>query len=82
MQAVLKYPLIGVWGQVLKSYKIKIDEEISEPSFLADPSHHVKVVAKHIFSFVNKGSAPRFGCTKAGALQLKKDWGCMIKILG
>ena len=50
--AVLKHPSIGVRGQVLKSSDGKIDEEIPEPSFLADPSHHVKVVAKHIFSIV------------------------------
>ena len=82
MQAVLKHPLIGVRGQVLKTSKVKIDEETPEPSFLADPSHRVKVVAKHIFSIANKRSAQQFGCTKAVALQLKKDWGYMIKIIG
>ena len=73
MQAVLKHPLIGVRGQVLKTSKVKLDEETPEPSFLADPSHRVKVVAKHIFSIVKKRSAQKFGCTKAVALQLKKD---------
>ena len=81
MRAVLKHPLIGVQGQVLKTSKVKIDEEISEPYFLADPFHRVKVVAKHIFSIVNERSAQRFGCTKAVALQLKKYWGYMIKII-
>ena len=49
MRTVLKHPLIGVRGQVLKSSKGKLDEEIPEPSFLADPYHRVKVVAKHIY---------------------------------
>ena len=42
MQAVLKHHLIGVRGQVLKTSKGKLDEEIPEPSFLADTSHLVK----------------------------------------
>ena len=54
MRAVIKHPLVGVWGQFLKTSKGKLDEEIPEPSFLADPSHCVKVVAKHIFSIVNE----------------------------
>ena len=68
MQALLKHPLIGVQGQVLKTSKGKLDEEIPEPSFLADPSHRMKVVAKHIFSIVNKNRAQRCGCTKSDAL--------------
>ena len=79
MQAVLKHPLIGVRGQVLKSSKGKLDEEIPEPSFLADPYHRVKVVAKHILSIVNKSRDKQCGCTKADAILLKKDWGYMIK---
>ena len=31
MRAVLKHPSIGVWGQVLKTSKGKLDEEIPEP---------------------------------------------------
>ena len=54
MRAVLKHPLIGFWVQVLKTSKVKLDEKIPEPSFLADPSHRLKVVAKHIFSIVKK----------------------------
>ena len=76
---MLKHPYIGVQGQVMKSSKRKIDEEITEPSFLADPSHRVKVVAKHMFSIVNKSRAQRCRCTKEDALRLKKDWGYMIK---
>ena len=79
MRAVLKYPFIGVRGQVLKSSKGKLDEEMPEPSFLADPSHRVKVLAKHIFSIVNKIRAQQCGCTKADALRLKKYWGYIIK---
>ena len=54
IRAVLNHPSIGVQGKVLKSSKGKLDEEIPEPSFLADPSHRVKVVSKHIFSVVKK----------------------------
>ena len=54
MRAVLKHPSKGARGQVLKSSKGKLHEDIPEPSFLADPSHRVKVVAKHIFSIVNE----------------------------
>ena len=65
MRDVLKHPPIGVRGQVMKSSKGKLDEEIPETSFLADPSHHVKVVAKHIFSIVNESRDQQCGCTKA-----------------
>ena len=79
MRDVLNHPSKGAQGQVMKSSKGKIDEEIPEPSFLADPSHRVKVVAKHIFSIVNESRAQRYGCNKADTLRLKKDWGYMIK---
>ena len=75
MQAVLKHPSTGVRGQVLKTNKGKLDEEILEPSFLADPSHCVKVVAKHIFSIVNEIRAQRCGCTKEDAIRLNNYWG-------
>ena len=79
MRAVLNHPSIGVGGQVLKTYKGKVDEEIPELYFLAYTSHRVNVVAKHIFSIVNESRAQRCGCTKSDALQLKKDWGYTIK---
>ena len=79
MRAVLKHPSKGARGQVLKSSKGKLHEDIPEQSFLADPSHRVKVVAKHIFSIVNKSRDLQCGCTKADALRLKKYWGYMIK---
>ena len=79
MRSVLKHPIIGVQGQVLKTLKGKLDVKIPEPSFLADPSYCIKVVAKHIFYIVNDSKAQRCGCTSADALRLKKDWGYMIK---
>ena len=79
MRAVLKHPSKGARGQVLKSSKGKLHEDFPEPSFLAEPSHHVKVVTKHIFSIVNGSRDLRCGCTKADSLRLKKDWGYMIK---
>ena len=78
MRAVLKHPIIGVRGQVLKTSKGKLDVQIPEPSFLADPSHHIKVVSKHISYSFNDSKAQRCGCTRADALRLKKDWGYMI----
>ena len=79
MRAVLKHPSKGTQGQVLKSSKVKLDTEITDPYFLEDPSHCVKVVAKHIFSIVKKSRDMQCGCTKADALLIKKDWGYMIK---
>ena len=82
MRDVLKHPSKGAQGQVLKSSKGKLDEEIPEPSFLADPSQCMKVVAKHIFSISNESRDQQCGCTKAYALRIKKYWGYMIKIIG
>ena len=79
MQAVLNHPSKSTQGKVLKSSKGKLDEEVPEPSFFADPYHHVNVVAKHIFSIVSKIRAQQCGCTKVDALRLKKDWGYIIK---
>ena len=77
MQAFLKHPYIGVHGQVLKTYRGKLDEETPEPSFLADPSHRLKVVSKHIISIINKSRDQLCGVTKADSLRLKKYWGYM-----
>ena len=79
MRDVLKHPSKVSRGQVLKSPKGKIHEDIPEPSFLADPSHCVKVVAKHFFSIVNESRDLRCGCTKSDALRLKKYWEYTIK---
>ena len=78
MRAVINHPSIGVRGQVMKTSKGKIDDEIPEPSFIADPSHNVNDIAKHIFSVVNKSRAQRCGFTKVYAIRLNKDWGYMI----
>ena len=79
IQAVLKNPSKGSRGQVLKSSKEKLHEDIPEPSFLADSSHRVKVVAKHIFSIVKESRDLQCGCTKVDALRIKKYWGVHIK---
>ena len=79
MRAVLKNPIIGVRGQFIKTSKGKLDVQIPEPSFLADPSHCIKVVANHIFYIVNDSKAQRCGCTRAYSIRLKNDLGCMIK---
>ena len=79
MRAVLKHTSKCAQGQVLKSSKGKLHEDIPELSFLTDPSHCVKEVAKHIFSIVNESRDLRCGCTKSDALRIKKDWGYMIK---
>ena len=78
MQYVINHTSKGAQGQVLKSSKEKLDEEIPEPYFLSDTSHHVKVVAKHILSIFNESRAQKCGCTKADALQLNKYWKYMI----
>ena len=57
MRALLNYPFKGARGQVMKSYKVKLDEEIPYPSFLVNPYHHIKFVAKHIFYIVNESNA-------------------------
>ena len=63
MRAVFKHPSKGARGQVLKSSKGKLYDEIPDPSFLTYPSHRVKVFAKHIFSIVNESRAQQCGCT-------------------
>ena len=55
MRDMIKHPSRGARGQVMNSFKGKIDEEIQVPSLLVDPSHLVKVVDKHTFSIVNNG---------------------------
>ena len=79
MQAVLKHSPRGSHGQVIKSSKGKIYEEIPVSSFLPDPFHHVKFAAKHIFSVVNDSKDQRCRCTKVDDLRINKNWGYMIK---
>ena len=64
MLAVLKHPLKGARGQVMKSSKANLDEEIPEPFFLANPSHCVKVVAKDIFPWSTKVGLSDVGAPK------------------
>ena len=64
MRAVLKNPSIGFRGQVLNSFKGTLDGEIPEPSFLAYPSHRMKIVAKHIFSIVKVNRVRNVGAPK------------------
>ena len=79
VQAMIKHPSICVQGQVLKSSKGKLDNEIPVPSLLEDPSHNVKVVANHIFYIVNYVNTQRCGYNKADAIRLNKYWGYVIK---
>ena len=79
MGALLKNTSIGARGQVLKSSKGNLHEDIPDPYFLAYPSHRVKLVAKHIFSIVNESRFLWCGCTKADSLWIKQYWGYMIK---
>ena len=79
MQVVINNPFIVVRVLVMSSSNGKLDEEIPGPSLLADPSHCVKVVVKHIFSIVNKSRAHQCGGTKAYAIQINKYLGYMIK---
>ena len=67
MKSVLNHSYEGARGQVLKSSKVKRDEEIPDTPFLTYPSHRVKVVAKHIFSNVEEIRSQKCGCTKADA---------------
>ena len=78
MWAGLKHSSRGARGQVLNSFKGKLDEEIPVPSFLVDYSHSVKVVDKHIFSILKNGKAQQCVCTKAYYFWLKNYWGYMI----
>ena len=79
IRAVLNNPSIVTQGQVPNSSKVKLDEEILVPYFLADNSHRGNVVDKRICYTVNYGKAHRCGCTKADAIILNKYWRYMIK---
>ena len=61
IRAVLEHPSKGAQGQVLKSSKGKLDEEILDQYFFSDISHCVKVIDKHIFSIINKSRAQQCG---------------------
>ena len=79
MWDVLNHPSIFDLDQVLESSKGKLDEKISVPYFLADPSYNVKDVSNHGFYIVNYGKSQWCGCTKVDSLRLNKCWGCILK---
>ena len=78
MLYLIKHLLIGSRGQVLKSYKRKIDGKISVTSFLVDPSHYVKYVASNLFAMLNNGKSNQCECKKSYDLLLNKYWGYII----
>lgn len=70
MKALLKHPSNHKRG--------KLNPEIPEPSWLADPSHRTKVVAKYIFALAMLTKS-KSTCTKIDAIRVKKYFGYMIK---
>ena len=56
----------------------KWNPEIPEPSWLAAPSHRIKVVAKYIFALAALPKS-KSTCTKLDAVRLKKYFGYMNK---
>ena len=57
MKDVINHPRRIDWIQVMNKYKGNYFEEIPLPYFLADPSHKMKVVTKHVFIIENYGKA-------------------------
>ena len=80
IQAVIEHPERGARGQVLNSYKGKLDEEITMPYRIEDPYNQVKVVTKYLFSIFHYENVQQFGCTNADPFWIKKDCGCIINI--
>ena len=70
MRALLKHPRNHKRG--------KLNPEIPEPSWLADPSHRTKVVAKYIFALETLPKS-KSTCTKIDAVRVKKYFGYMMK---
>ena len=69
-RALLKHPSTHPKGL--------LPEHIPEPSFLVDPSHRTKVVAKAIFALVHLPKS-QSKCTNIDALRIKKYHGYMLK---
>ena len=70
MRALLKHP---------KNHKSgKLHPEIHEPSWLADPSHRTKVVAKYVFALAMLPKR-KSTCTKIDTVRFKKYFGYMLK---
>ena len=55
----------------------KLPIDIAEPSFLADPSHRIKVMCKEVFKLALQ-SKQSSGCELIDALRLKKYIGCFV----
>ena len=79
MRAHLKHPRLKKNNQPYADSRGRLPTEINEPSFLADPQHRVKVVAKAIFAILLLCKKDRCGCTKADALRIKTNWGYFLK---
>ena len=56
----------------------KLNPEIPKPSWLADPSHRTKVVAKYMFNLATLPKS-KSTCTKIDAVRVKKYFGYMLK---
>lgn len=56
----------------------KLEREVIEPKWLADPSHRTKVVAKPIYALANAPKAKSL-VTKLDAMRVKKYYGYFIK---
>ena len=57
--------------------KGKLDDTIPEPTFMADPSHRIKVMSAPIFVMVTKTLDPK-KCKMIDAMRVKKYVGCCI----
>ena len=55
----------------------KLNDDIPEPQFLADPSHRVKVMAKPLFAMATKTKDPQ-KLKMIDAMRMKKYIGCYI----
>ena len=60
------------------SGKGKLPAHIPVPTFLADPSHRVKVMSSPIFKLAQGGTKDPRQCKKIDALRIKKYIGCFI----
>lgn len=69
------------WPKTKKGKDVKDNRElplnIPEPTFLADPTHRIKVIGKHLFALRNQGVNVT-KCKKSDYLRLKRYWGFMF----
>ena len=68
------------WPKTQKNYRKtdygQLPLHIPEPIFLADPTHCIKVFAKHLFKLV-KAQGSQYG--KIEVLRMKRYMGCWLK---